>query len=265
MHTAFDVKKRMFRVTSGGREIDPYELLDWSERDRLGVLIDRPVGALGAGLMILLAASAFYDVVGKKRRQRPIYPEIYLFHVGGPWGVFTNFDFWPDHKEIFLPSDPVEVLSAVNNRGITHLLVVNQMSAVAEHRFKEPEAALDRLKRCWAYEPAGSVVDGDVVITTSDMSLLENYTRVLDMDIFLDRVTVGEKAMLRVGAKSDEEDQRSYEISRKRLVRELDKGAPSYRKAATRISAALAAGTFSERFRAISGQDALQMLGRGPD
>ena len=170
MHTAFDVKKRMFRVTSGGREIDPYELLDWSERDRLGVLIDRPVGALGAGLMILLAASAFYDVVGKKRRQRPIYPEIYLFHVGGPWGVFTNFDFWPDHKEIFLPSDPVEVLSAVNNRGITHLLVVNQMSAVAEHRFKEPEAALDRLKRCWAYEPAGSVVDGDVVITTSGMA-----------------------------------------------------------------------------------------------
>ena len=64
MHTAFDVKKRMFRVTSGGREIDPYELLDWSERDRLGVLIDRPVGALGAGSAALgTGAKAYFRLL----------------------------------------------------------------------------------------------------------------------------------------------------------------------------------------------------------
>lgn len=265
MHTAFDLKKRMFKASVEGRDVDPYELLEWREADRLGVLIDRPVGALGAGLMILLAASAFYDVPGKKRRQRPLYPEIYLFHVGGPWGVFTNFDFWPDHKEIFLPEDPREALRAINNRGITHLLVIGQPLALVEHRFKEPEAAMDRIRKCWAYSPDGLAADGEIVISTQDMKILENYTGVLEMDAFLDRVEEGDNSLLRVKSKSEEEDFRSYELSRRRVAVEMDKDAPSYLAAMARVSRARDAGMMEERFRAISVEDALQMLGRSPE
>ena len=265
MHTAFELKKRMFQVTLEGQEVDPYGFLDWGPLDRLGVIIDRPVGALGAGLMILLAACAFYDTPGKKRRQRPLYPEIYLFHSGGPWGVFTNFDFWPDHKEIFLPNDPTEVLRAVNNRGITHLLVVDQPASAVDHRFKEPEAALDRIKHCWAYGANGSATHADIVIKASDASVLENYDGVLEIDQFLATVAAGDKKLLRVGSKTDEENSRSYELSNQRMARELDKNAPSHIHARARLDAARSAKCLVETYRTVATSTALEMLGRSTD
>lgn len=260
MHTAFELKKRMFQVALEGQEVDAYGFLDWGPLDRLGVIIDRPVGALGAGLMILLAACAFYDTPGKKRRQRPLYPEIYLFHAGGPWGVFTNFDFWPDHKEIFLPNDPKEVLRAVNNRGITHLLVVDQPAAPVDHRFKEPEAALDRIKHCWAYGPNGAATHADVVIKASDANVLENYDGVLEIDQFLAKVAAGDKKLLRAGSKTDDENNRSYEISNRRMARELDKNSLSHIDARARVDAARSANCLVETYRTIATSTALEML-----
>jgi hypothetical protein len=110
MHTAYELNGDMFSVSIDGVAAHRDELLTWGPLDCLGVVIDRPVGALGAGLLILLAITALYDVADRKRRTRLIYPDIFLFHVGGPWGAFSGFDFWPDHKEIFLGLDRREIL-----------------------------------------------------------------------------------------------------------------------------------------------------------
>ena len=83
----------------------------------------------------------------------PLYPEIYLFHVGGTWGSGVGFDFWPDRKEVFLPADAREVLRSINSHAITHLAIPDGEPKDVTHRFKEPEAAHDRLKRCFAYAP----------------------------------------------------------------------------------------------------------------
>ena len=47
--------------------------------------MDRPLGATGASMLIQLAITAFYDVK-PSRREVTLYPEIYLFHVGGRHG-----------------------------------------------------------------------------------------------------------------------------------------------------------------------------------
>src|SRR5260221_12058737 len=106
MHTAFELKNSMFSVTIDGASATRQDLLDWDVRDRLGVLIAEPFGALGAGLLIQLVITAYYDMPSRKRRMRPSYPDVFLFHAGGPWGSHGTFDFWPDHKEGFVEPDP---------------------------------------------------------------------------------------------------------------------------------------------------------------
>ncbi len=261
MHTAFELKKGMFSAELNGRGIDPYELFDWGPLDRLGVVIDRRVGALGAGLMTLLAACAFYDVPTAKRRKNPLYPEIYLFHVGGPWGNFINFDFWPDHKEVFLPADPQEVLRALNHCAITHLAIPDRSRKPIEHRFKEPEAAQDRIKRCFAYGVDGEVAAADVTLSSTTMSILNNYDGVLEIDSFLQNIATAESPIpLRLQSRSEEENRRSFELVSARVKAELRKDDPDHIAARRRIDDARKTGCIVEQYRRISVAEALEML-----
>lgn len=260
MHTAFDLKKEMFSARRTDEVVDPYALLDWGPLDRLGVVIDRPVGALGAGLLTLLAACAFYDCVPKRRR-RPIYPEIYLFHVGGPWGIFINFDFWPDHKEVFVQPDAREMLRAINNRGITHLVVPDGALQPVEHRFKEPETAHDRLKCCYVYGIDGGAADGDVTLSTTAMDVLGNYEGVLEIDHFLANVATAQSPIpLRLRSKSEEENRLGFELVAARVAAELRKDDPTHVAARRRIDAARASGELRETYRRISVDEALMRL-----
>jgi hypothetical protein len=50
-----------------------------------------------------------------------------------------------------------DVLESINSHAITHLAVPDGPPNPAEHRFKEPAAAFDRLERCFVFEPSGRV------------------------------------------------------------------------------------------------------------
>jgi hypothetical protein len=266
MHTSFEFGSGDFALTRRGEPVGRDVLLDWDVRDRVGVLIDRPVGALGAGLLILLAITAFYDCPERKRRRTPIYPDIFLFHVGGRWGLFSMFDFWPDHKEVFVKADPREVLRAVNNRGITHLILPERERQVVVHRYKEPEAAADRLKKCFAYSPDGSVSDGDIVIETRAKSIFKNYAAVLDMEAYLEAVDrqEGSGRPARVlAASSAEELIFSIQYARSRLG-EVRKDDPCRMSASARLADAERAGVLAETFREIGVDEALHMLSGAP-
>jgi hypothetical protein len=147
MHTAFDIKREMFAIRCDGDEIARDDFLHWEVRDRFGLVVNAPLGGLGAGLLTMVAITAFYDEPTRKRRKRPLYPDIYIFHVGGPWGSHGSFDFWPDRKDVQVSDDPAEVLRAVNSHGITHLAVPDGEPRKTVHRYKEPEAAIDRIKQ----------------------------------------------------------------------------------------------------------------------
>jgi hypothetical protein len=258
MHTAHDIKSEFFLIEVGDSPATRDELLDWGIRDRFGVVVSEPLGALGAGLMILLAATAFYDV-SKPRRRRPLYPELFLFHAGGPWGSHISFDFAPDHKEVFVPRDPAEILRAVNNRGITHLLVPDCVRRPVKHRYKEPEAAVDRIKVCLAYGPAGEVSDADVRVTARPFApLLGSYESALYPHALLEILeNTGRSPEVR--AVDSDELNIMLALQRARAT-EVSADHPGHQRAAKRVAQAKQQNALTETYRRIDVAAALEML-----
>jgi hypothetical protein len=188
MHTARQLSASLFTITREGREVSREELLpEWGRLDRLGVIMTEPFGAIGASHLIQVAVTAFYDAVpsrrnGSLRGSDPlaIYPEIYLFHVGGEFGDHSAFDFWPARKEVFLPRDARIVLDAVNDRAITRLAVPDGAPTPVEHEWKEPAAAHDRIKTVLVYGPDGHVSRPSWQIAGLTPATESNVQRVLE-------------------------------------------------------------------------------------
>ena len=165
MHTARQLKASLFAIARDGHVVDRDDVLPgWGPLDRLGVVMTEPFGAVGASHLIQIAITAFYDVVPARREgsvrnddRRAIYPEIYLFHVGGEFGDHSSYDFWPARKEVFLPGDALAVLDAINDRGITRLAVPDKEPKHIEHEWKEPATAHDRIRTVVVYGADGRV------------------------------------------------------------------------------------------------------------
>ena len=83
----------------------------------------RPCGALGASALLSAAITAFYDVQRSRSEDFFIYPDYFLFHVGRPLGEHGRLDVWPRRKEVVVEDDPERVLEAIDDRGVTRLLV----------------------------------------------------------------------------------------------------------------------------------------------
>jgi len=179
MHTSRQLDVGYFGITVDGVASSRDVLYpDWSAHDRLGVVVDRPLGAIGASMLIQLAITAFYDVK-PARRDVTIYPEVYLFHVGGRHGNHAYYDVYPPRKEVVVADDAAEILEAINDRAITRLAVVDGPASEVTHHWKEPAAALDRLVSAFAYDPSGRLDGGDVEITSSDRRALVNTSIIL--------------------------------------------------------------------------------------
>ncbi len=246
MHTARQLHVDQFMVAVDGSPSDFATLLDWGPRDRLGVVVDSALGALGASLAIQLATAAFFALDHATRQARPLYADNYLFHVGGRWGDFSSFDFWPERREIFLAADPLVVLASINDHAITHLLVPDGDPVSADFVFKELEAAEDRLKLCLAYDPTGVVRDADVMISTDTVAVLQNPVATLDMRPLLRLATNPELRHL----PGYEEDAVRW---RDRVAQRLDEvPSPDRGPVAARLQAALSAGQLQESYRRAS-------------
>ena len=142
------------------------------------MIVDRPLGATGASMLIQLVITAFYDV-NPGRREVTLYPEIYLFHVGGRHGNHAYYDVYPPRKEVVVANDSAEILEAINDRAITRLAVVDGPAEEVTHHWKEPAAALDRLVTAYAYDPSGRVGRGDLEIMATDRRALVNTSIIL--------------------------------------------------------------------------------------
>ncbi len=254
MHTARQLRLGQFSVRVADAQTDASRWLDWGPQDRLGIIVDRPLGALGASLAIQLATAAFYGLKGESRRRRPMYADNYLFHVGGPWGDFSAFDFWPARREIRLPPDPAAVLVAVNDRAITHLLVPDGKPREATFGFKEADSAEDRLKLCLAYGRDGNASPYDVTIVTRSPEALANAAEALDMRPALD-LPANPDLLSLPGYARDAEDWRSRVISRLDEVPQ-----PERDRSGLRIAAAVATSFLEERYRICTPEWALGRL-----
>jgi hypothetical protein len=176
VHTASQLDRAQFAIVIDGEPSTFDELLpNWQRHDRFGLVVDSPLGGVGASLLLQAAVTAFYAMDANRRGR--VYPEVYVFHVGGRHGNFGWYDVFPPRKEVVVLDGPGALLDAINDRGITRLAVVDGPVGAMRHHHQEPATALDRIVSAFAYSPGGRVDNADVEIAALDSRLIEN-TRV---------------------------------------------------------------------------------------
>jgi hypothetical protein len=164
----------MFSLTVDGQAATLDDIFPgFHGQDRLGVVVRRPGGALGASALIMAAITGFYDIQRATGRDFFIYPDYFLFHVGQRHGDHSMLDIWPDHKEVVVADEPELILQAINDRGITRLLVEDGLPVPAEIKRHTRESAESRIISALVYAPSGAVQDPDV--TVAGNSVTESY------------------------------------------------------------------------------------------
>lgn len=154
----------MFEFTVGGQRSEIGDVFPgFEERDRLGLVTRRPCGAVGASTLILATVTAFYDIQRAKGEKFFVYPDYFLFHVGGSFGNHKMLDIFPAHKEVVVEDDPKELLRAINDRAVTRLLVEDVEPG--DPTFERPTLASSRILTALAYSPRGRTRDADVEVS----------------------------------------------------------------------------------------------------
>lgn len=152
--------------------------------DRIGIVTRQPGGATGASALLLAAVTHFYDAhraaLGNAAGRLRIYPDYYIFHVGRCQGSHAQLDIWPPHKEVVVLDDAEQLLEAINDRGITRLLVEERPPAAAVFLRETLASARQRIVTALAYSPAGVVPGGDVSCSHGPQA--EAYVRSLLSD-----------------------------------------------------------------------------------
>lgn len=186
MHTGSLDMRESFKVVIDGAPAGVESLMeDWTVRDRFGIVVREPWGSLGASLLFQVAINNFFYAKPTRRTTEPEYPEIYVFHDGGPHGDHSMFDFWPPRKEIFVRAgDAQALLAAINSHGITRLAVpdgtVGPIRALQAGitTWADMNSAKFRISSCFAYDPNGRTRDADVTLSSDHPRIEEdvNYT-----------------------------------------------------------------------------------------
>ena len=193
MHSSRELRSSSFRIAVAGREAPLTELFaGFGEGDRLGVVVHSPCGAVGASALITATVTAFYDIQRARGPDFFIYPDYFLFHVGGPLGDHSMLDVWPGHKEVVVENEPERILEAVNDRAITRLVVEEGEPSDAAFERETLASARDRIVTCLAYSHSARVRNADVRIESNPVT--ESYVEaVLDPEGHLDELRAGDE------------------------------------------------------------------------
>lgn len=178
MHTTKVLNSLDFIIKINGKDGVLEDILpDFNKNDRLGIVVRRPGGGIGASGLLMAAITRFYDfyrpLLGNEPDKLRIYPDFYIFHVGQRHLNFYWLDIWPTHKEVILEDEPELILEAINDRGITRLLVENTKPSNKSFLRETISSAESRIVSAFAYSPGGRVDNGDVSIKSC--SEVEGY------------------------------------------------------------------------------------------
>ncbi|ANS31896.1 hypothetical protein R1CP_36450 (plasmid) [Rhodococcus opacus] len=194
MHTSL-LKFNHFAVEADGAPSTVPDIFPaWHKHQRFGIVIQEPLGHVGASLLIQAATATFFDHLFQNTwADVPVpdeelpgpsfsgtYPEIYAFHVGRRHGTLSAADFWPGYKEILVEADPARVLQEINGRGITVLAVPEGEEKSREFIWPEHRTFLWRTESVFSYHASGRVVDPDISISSLDDEPETNVDGMLD-------------------------------------------------------------------------------------
>jgi hypothetical protein len=200
MHSSRELRSSSFEVRVDGRPARLPDLFDgFGEQDRLGVVMSRPCGAVGASALIAATITAFYDFHRAREDDFFVYPDYYLFHVGRPLGDHARLDVWPRRKEVVVAEEPQAILEAIDDRAITRLVVEDGAPAERGVDDEVAASACGRIRTCLAYSPAGRVEDADVEIASNPVT--EGYVEaILNPESRIERLRA--EAEVEAGARS---------------------------------------------------------------
>jgi hypothetical protein len=178
MHSSRELRSSSFEVRVDGRPARLEDVFEgFGEQDRLGVVMSRPCGAVGASALITATITAFYDFHRARGPDFFVYPDYYLFHVGRPLGDHARLDVWPRRKEVVVGEEPQAILEAIDDRAITRLLVEDGDPAEAELDDEVVASASGRIRTCIAYSPEGRVEDAEIEIASNPVT--EGYVEAI--------------------------------------------------------------------------------------
>lgn len=165
MHSSTELSLDMFQVRIAGQEAAFRDLIpNFSARDRLGVVARAPLDAIWASSLILAAVTAFYDEQRRLSADFFIYPDYFIFHPNCSPGQYAMFDVWPDHKVVSVEDTPEAILRAVNDRGVTILVLPDREARSVKVQRQTCSSALSRLHTALLYCPAEAMPEADVTI-----------------------------------------------------------------------------------------------------
>jgi hypothetical protein len=217
VHSSRELTSSSFSLTLDGLPAAADQLLPgFTDADRLGVVVRRPCGGMGASGIVLVAVTAFYEIQRERSDDFLIYPDYFVFHVGRPLGRHNTLDIYPPHKEVVVPDDPEQLLRAINDRAVTRLVVED--GAPGEDAFARETLASARARvvGALAYGANGRVRDADVTIAGNDVT--EGYVdSALEQS---DDVEAGDRDRMRAARRQLVEDGRVVETYRRIAVEE---------------------------------------------
>ena len=170
MHTTA-LRSDAFTITVAGRAGTLADVFPgFDDHDRVGIVVAHDLGAAGAGSLILAAVTAFYDQLRARETTFFAYADFFAFHVARDRGTLRKLDVYPAHKEVVVPADPEVILEAINDRGVTRLLVPDSPPAAPELAPETRHSALRRIRSALVYSPSGRTELADVSVRGSAQS-----------------------------------------------------------------------------------------------
>jgi hypothetical protein len=143
----------------------------FNSKDRLGIVVGKPGGSIGASNLYMAAITKFYDYfrprLGNELNKVRTYPDYFIFHVGKRHMDHYWMDIWPPHKEVVVKDHPEAILEAINDRGITRLLVEDILPHPANFLRETISSAEHRIVTTMAYSSTGKVLNHDIRVTGS--------------------------------------------------------------------------------------------------
>ncbi|PLR79931.1 hypothetical protein CVD25_22635 [Bacillus canaveralius] len=175
MHTVEILSYTDFNFAIEGQDASLEDILPgFNKCDRIGVVVRQPGGGMGASALLMAALTRFYDLyrplLGDEPGKLRIYPEFFVFHVGRRHMNHSWMDIWPPHKEVVVEDDPEQILEAINDRGITRLLVEDLTPSSATFLRETISSAEHRIVSALAYSPTGRVDKADVQIISCSVA-----------------------------------------------------------------------------------------------
>ncbi len=167
MHLSRLVKTSEFVFTVGGEPASFDDVLpDFGPTERVGVVSRSPGSAHRAAGLVLAAVARFYELRLEKSQDFYAYPDFYVFHVGELRGYHGMIDVWPEHKEVVVAGNAESIVSAVNDRGVTRLLIEEAPPAGGLMARETVEGFRSGLVTAYSFDPFGPADSREGVAVT---------------------------------------------------------------------------------------------------